>query len=111
MGSEPDSIDWGALRSRETRVVYVDVDDTLVRSFGAKRIRVTTAIERVRALHAAGFELYCGSTGGAEYCRTTAAELGLFECFVAYLPKPQLLLDDQHPSEWRSLRWAHPNAC
>lgn len=72
MGPEPDTIDWGALTPSEARVVYVDIDDTLARSFGSKR---------------------------------------LSECFVAYLPKPQLLLDDQHPSEWRTLRWAHPNGC
>lgn len=111
MGPEPDNIDWAALAPTETRVIYVDVDDTLVRSFGSKRIPITAAIERVRALHAAGFELYCWSTGGADYCRATAFELGLSECFVAYLPKPQLLLDDQHPSEWRTLRWVHPNSC
>jgi hypothetical protein len=111
MGPEPDDIDWAALTPTGARVIYVDVDDTLVRSFGAKRIPITAAIARVRALHEAGFELYCWSTGGADYCRATASEIGLSDCFVAFLPKPQILLDDQHPADWRTLRWAHPNSC
>lgn len=33
-------------------VLFVDIDDTLVRSFGSKRIPMTPVIERIRALHA-----------------------------------------------------------
>lgn len=90
-------------------VVYVDVDDTLVRSFGSKRIPITSIVERVQELHRAGFTLYCWSSGGAEYCRASAAELGISDCFVDFLPKPQFLIDDQHPSDWRTLRWLHTN--
>jgi hypothetical protein len=90
-------------------IVYVDVDDTLVRSFGTKRIPIAAVIERVRALRAAGFSLYCWSSGGAAYCREVATEVGLADCFVDFLPKPQFLIDDQHPSEWRALRWVHTN--
>jgi hypothetical protein len=102
---------FSALSAGAQRVVYVDVDDTLVRSFGSKRIPISAAIARVRELHAAGFELYCWSSGGADYCRSTADELGISGCFVAFLPKPELMIDDQHPSDWRALRWLHPNAC
>ena len=90
-------------------VVYVDVDDTLVRSFGSKRIPITAVVQRIRELHRAGFRLYCWSSGGAEYCRSSAAELGIAECFVAFLPKPHFMIDDQHPSDWRALRWQHTN--
>lgn len=90
-------------------VVYVDVDDTLVRSFGSKRIPITTVVERVRTLHAAGFKLYCWSSGGADYCRAAAEEVGLADCFTEFLPKPQFIIDDQHPSDWRALRWVHTN--
>ena len=90
-------------------VIFVDVDDTLVRSVGSKRIPMSVVIQRVRDLHAAGAVLYCWSTGGGEYARASAAELGLADCFVDFLPKPRVMIDDQSPSEWRSLVCLHPN--
>lgn len=92
-------------------VVYVDVDDTLVRTFGTKRVPRTEVVEHVRALHASGAELYCWSAGGAAYAEEVAAELGLGSCFRAFLPKPHALLDDQPPEAWRGFRTIHPNAC
>ncbi|ATB29546.1 hypothetical protein [Melittangium boletus] len=89
-------------------VIYVDVDDTLVRSFGSKRIPMFPMVERVRELHERGAELYCWSTGGAAYARQTATELGLADCFVAFLPKPHLLLDDVAVKDWR-MREVHPS--
>lgn len=94
--------------SPDDLVVYVDVDDTLVRSVGAKRIPITGAIEHVRQLHRDGAQMYCWSSGGATYARASAIELGLDGCFVGYLPKPHVLLDDQHPSAWRRLVHVHP---
>jgi phosphoserine phosphatase len=76
-------------------VVYVDVDDTLVRTVGTKRIPMTGAVDHVRSLHAGGAQLYCWSSGGGEYAHSVAQELGIAACFVAFLPKPHVLLDDQ----------------
>lgn len=90
-------------------IAYVDVDDTLVRSFGAKRIPISSVIEHVRELHRRGVTLYCWSTGGAEYAQSTARELGLDACFSGFLPKPNILIDDQTPAEWRTLICMHPN--
>lgn len=81
-------------------VVYVDVDDTLVRQTGSKRIPMVAVVEHVRQLHAAGSTLFCWSAGGADYARRTANELGLEGVFTAFLPKPHVLIDDQPPSEW-----------
>lgn len=92
-------------------VVYVDIDDTLVRSVGAKRIPIPPAVEHVRALHAQGAELYCWSSGGAAYARESAAEVGVEGCFAAFLPKPDVMLDDQPPAEWRALLTVHPAEC
>lgn len=78
-------------------VVFVDVDDTLVRSAGSKRIPIPLMIQHVHKLHQAGFELYLWSSGGAEYCRASAAELGITECFVVFQPKPNIMIDDQPP--------------
>lgn len=89
-------------------IVYVDVDDTLIRSSGSKRIPISGAVEHVKQLHQAGAQLYLWSSGGGDYARSAADELGLTHCFVAFLPKPHVLLDDQHPSEWRRLMHRHP---
>lgn len=90
------------------RVVYVDVDDTLIRSVGAKRIPMPAAIAEVRRLHAAGIALYLWSSGGADYARSSAQELGLEACFKAFLPKPHAYLDDQPVHEWRFCRHVLP---
>jgi len=89
-------------------VAYVDIDDTLVRSFGSKRIPMTEVVEHVRHLFSDGVELYAWSSGGGEYARSSAAELGIEECFKAFLPKPHVMIDDQPPSEWRRLVVVHP---
>jgi hypothetical protein len=90
-------------------VVFVDVDDTLVRSAGSKRFPMRSMIERVRELHMAGVRLYCWSSGGAEYAHRSAVELGLGDCFHGFLSKPDLLIDDQPPIVGRSLVCLHPN--
>jgi FMN phosphatase YigB (HAD superfamily) len=91
------------------RVVYVDVDDTLIHSVGAKRIPMPAVVARVRAMHAEGVALYLWSSGGAEYARAAATELGLESCFLAYLPKPDVYLDDQPVHEWRFCRHVLPS--
>jgi hypothetical protein len=58
------------------RIIYFDIDDTLVRSFGAKRIPMPSVVESVRRLKLEGALLYMWSSGGSEYCRRTADELG-----------------------------------
>jgi len=85
----------------EPLVVYVDVDDTLVRSVGTKRIPMPAVIEHVRTLSDAGAVLYCWSTGGADYAKTAATELGIVDCFTGFLPKPNVIIDDQDVSNWR----------
>ena len=90
-------------------VLFVDIDDTLVRSFGSKRIPMTPVVERIRQLHAEGAELYAWSSGGAAYVASTLAELGLSGCFVACLPKPQVFVDDVRVEAWRTAVQLHPN--
>ena len=92
-------------------VIFVDVDDTLVRSQGTKRIPMSPVIAHVRALHEQGAQLYCWSSGGGEYAKESAVECGLADCFLAFLPKPEILLDDRSLDEWRRLVAIHPNTC
>ena len=88
--------------------VYVDVDDTLVRWAGPKAIPCIRVIEHVRALKEGGAVLTCWSTGGAEYARKVTSDLGIEDLFVRFLAKPQIMIDDQPPSEWRTMKIVHP---
>ncbi len=90
-------------------VAFIDVDDTLVRSVGTKRIPIVPTIGYVKGLKAKGWELYCWSSGGAEYAKTSAKELGIEQCFVAFLPKPELMVDDVPPHLWREIKILHPS--
>jgi len=42
--------------------------------------------------------------------RSAAEEVGLGDCFQAYLPKPHLMLDDVNVAKWR-LHPLHPAEC
>jgi hypothetical protein len=90
-------------------IIYVDVDDTFVRSYGSKRIPVSQVIQHIKDLWGQGAELYCWSSGGAAYAKASAFEFGIGECFSSFLPKPNVILDDQAVGEWRHLVYIHPN--
>jgi phosphoglycolate phosphatase-like HAD superfamily hydrolase len=90
------------------RVVFVDVDDTLVRSVGNKRIPIPAVIKAVKRLHEEGAELFLWSSGGADYCRKAAAERGVAECFTGFVPKPTVYIDDQALLEWRDCQHFYP---
>lgn len=83
------------------RVIFVDVDDTLVRTVGTKRIPMPAAIEKVRQLHRDGATLFLWSSGGAAYAKASATELGITDLFQSFLPKPDVYIDDQAFQEWR----------
>lgn len=90
------------------KVAYVDVDDTLVRSTGTKRIPIVSVVQHVRTLKEEGWELYCWSSGGGDYAKASAEELGIAACFVGFLPKPDVMIDDVPPQSWSFLRVVHP---
>lgn len=92
-------------------IVYIDVDDTLIRTAGSKRIPVSGMIDHVRTLAEQGATLFCWSSGGPEYAREVATELGLLDLFAAFLPKPQVIIDDQNVLSWRRLVQVHPGRC
>jgi hypothetical protein len=58
-------------------VVYIDVDDTLTRSAGTKVMPVRAVVEHAKELAKSGAAVYCWSTAGAEYARSTAQRLGI----------------------------------
>ena len=91
--------------------MYVDVDDTFVRSVGTKRIPLPDVIAHVRQLKTEGACLYCWSTGGADYARSSAKEFGIEDCFESFLPKPNVYIDDQEVGDWRRCSWMSPSNC
>ena len=91
-----------------SRIVFVDVDDMLVRSVGSKRIPMPGVVASVRHLYEQGALLYLWSSGGAEYAQASAKELGIQECLLAFLPKPHVYIDDQPVHEWRLCRHVLP---
>ena len=91
--------------------VFVDVDDTLVRTIGNKRIPIPSVIQHVRELHAQGAILYCWSAGGEEYAKCSADELGIAKYFTAFLPKPNVFIDDQNSAAWPRSILVHPSNC
>jgi cation transport ATPase len=92
-------------------VVFIDVDDTLIRTVGSKRIPIVDTVAHVRRLKAEGAQLHCWSAGGAAYAEEVATQLGLGDCFAGYLPKPHIMIDDQAAAEWRRTVHIHPVAC
>ena len=91
--------------------IYVDVDETLVRNYGAKRIPIPAVIKHVEVLHSQGAILYCWDSGGAGYAREVTRELGVEHAFAAFLPKPHVLIDDMKLADWRFLKEVHSNLC
>ena len=81
--------------------IYVDVDDTLVRTVGSTRIPIPSVIRHVGELHREGAILYCWSAGGAE-------EFGIARFFTAFLPKPNVIIDDQEVIAWPQFLHVHP---
>ncbi|MEM1069869.1 MAG: hydrolase [Planctomycetota bacterium] len=90
-------------------VVFVDVDDTLIRTFGTKQIPIPSAAEYVRKMHAQGYTLYCWSRGGDEYARGVAERLGIDDCFAGFMPKPDIVLDDRLDACLDHCEFIHPN--
>jgi len=96
------------MNPNRTLVVYVDVDDTLTRSAGTKVLPVPGVVEHVKDLAQSGATVYCWSAAGAEYARSTAQMLGIELCFVGFLPKPNILIDDQETTAWKRFTVVHP---
>ena len=91
------------------KVAYIDVDDTLIRTVGTKRIPIVNVVARVKGLKSEGWELYCWSRVGAGYANKVALELGLEACFTGFLTKPDLMIDDVPPQSWTFLEVLHPS--
>ena len=74
--------------------IYVDVDETFIRNYAAKQIPIPDVIKHIKELKKDGAILYCWSSGGAEYAKNKAEEFGIGDCFIGFLPKPMVMIDD-----------------
>lgn len=92
-------------------VFYIDVDDTIIRPYGNKRIPIISVIEHLQQLVSDGATLYCWSSGGADYAQSVAKELEIESLFLGFLPKPHVVIDDVAVSDWTYLVQVHPNQC
>ena len=90
-------------------VIYIDVDDTIVRSAGAKRIPITKVISKIKELAQSGNIIYLWSRGGSSYAKDTAVEFEIDKCITGFLPKPNIIIDDQNLIDWKFLKQIHPN--
>ena len=80
--------------------VFVDVDLTLVDERGSM---LPLAAEALQVLHDAGCHLFLWSTGGSDYCRTVAERCRVDHLFLAFLPKPDIYIDDMPSTIFNSL--------
>ncbi len=63
------------------RIIFIDVDDTLVRSVGKTRIPMPSVVADIKMLFDGGAALYLWSSGGGDYARDSAIELGIEHLF------------------------------
>jgi hypothetical protein len=88
--------------------VYVDLDDT---SFAALKLNAFRYLRWSSTFADSTPTVRCWSSGGADCARTTAEELNIASCFAAFLPKPQVIIDDQLIAEWPQFLHVHPSSC
>jgi hypothetical protein len=90
-------------------IIFVDVGDTLIRTFGTKQIPIPRSADYARRMHSEGHVLYCWSRGGADYCRNIAIKLGIDGCFVGFIRKPDIVLDDRLEKPLDRCQFLHLN--
>ena len=81
-------------------ILYIDIDETLIQTCNARREANPHVVRLVERLHAEDAQLYCWSAGGDAYAREVATELGIAALFQAFLPKPEVLIDDMPVTDW-----------
>jgi hypothetical protein len=91
-------------------VIYVDVEETLLhRGSSGTPAPAEGVVKRLRELHAHGAQLYLWSSRGPDDARRAAETAGVAELFLAFLPKPQLLVDGEALEDWH-VSEVHPMA-
>jgi hypothetical protein len=87
---------------------FIDIDDTMIRSIGTKRIPITDTIKFIKNIDTKIDSIYLWSRGGAEYTKEIADSLGIAHLISGFLPKPDVMIDDQRISDWAHLKQLYP---
>jgi len=86
-------------------VVYVDVDDTIMDRHDHPKPSV---IEFLHYAKSRGCRLFLWSQAGDDYCKEHAERLGIAHLFQAFLPKPDIAVDDLQITTRFIRAWFHP---
>ena len=57
------------------KIIFIDIDDTLVRTYGLKRIPIPKTIQAIFRFHKEGSEIYLWSNGGSDYCKKNSKRI------------------------------------
>ncbi len=72
-------------------IIYCDVDGTLIFPDDQP---IDFTVDFLKYAKERGCKLYLWSQGGGDYCLEVANRLGLGNLFEAFLPKPDICVDD-----------------
>ena len=90
-------------------IYYVDIDDTLVRTSGGKTFPIPRTVAWIKTIDISQNKIYLWSRGGGDYAKATAIKLGIEMLVAGFLPKPDVMVDDQSLMEWTHMKTVHPN--
>jgi hypothetical protein len=90
-------------------IYFIDVDDTLVRTAGTTVIPMPRTVDFIKAHASPENTIYLWSRGGADYARQRARAVGVESPIEGFLPKPDVIIDDQSLLDWTHLSTFHPN--
>lgn len=83
-----------------TKLIFVDIDDTLVIWAGSDYTPHPLHIESIKKFYKRGHTLIAWSAGGATWAARVVRELNLEQYFWAAIGKPDWFLDDKTSSEF-----------
>jgi hypothetical protein len=88
-------------------IIYIDVDDTLIRTFGTKQIPIPRSADYFRRMH-------MSYTDGVELEQTILETLrqssvSISDLSASFLPKPDIVLDDRLEILLEHCEFIHPN--
>lgn len=85
---------------KSTKLIAVDIDETLVMWKGDSYTPHNAHIELIKRFHKRGHTLIAWSQGGAEWASRVVSELGLEEYFFMAMGKVDWFVDDKPSSEF-----------
>jgi len=97
------------ITKREDDFVYVDVDFTLILPHDVGLLIPESVnhelVAQIKKWHSEGRNIiiWTSNPDGREHCRKAAKLCGIEEYIYDYLPKPRLIVDDDHIEYYRTM--------